>query len=391
MTEFASLDWYTDVAGRTVQDIYIQELHRLPDWLGACNWLYWLREEKWTSEQVRAAVRESDEWKALHAPTPPPSQLQRLTVDGAFFRTNDGARFTAIECSDFNLFTTYLMLGPARTEEIINERAEIGFNMLRVWLAYWDRNTGQGIPGIGKLNPADFPGMYDQLAPFCELAARYGMYVEFTAFTGGPIDGHWEKIQAGLANVDTAILELCNENNAHPNDNIDPNHYHPFPGIICSHGSNGSESIPVRPWWNYETFHTNDAYEWWRKGGHNGMELSSGDAEGHITPSHVPIIANENTRPDHDGNVNHHEDAAAACALLIAGSCFHSQSGKQSVNFDARDREFAEAHVRGAKSVNLDFQPGHYRHATELETPDLLRVYQRVLPDGRAETVRIRK
>jgi hypothetical protein len=146
----------------------------------------------------------------------------------------------------------------------------------------------------------------------------------------------------------------------------------------------------VRPAWDYEAFHTNDASEWWRKGGHNGMELSVGADQ--LPASGKPVIANENTRPDRDSNLAHHEDAAAACALLIAGSCFHSQSGKKSALFgQGPDRAFAEAHVRGAKSVDLAFQDGRYAHPIELETAADLRVYQRILGDGSRETVRVRR
>jgi hypothetical protein len=121
------------------------------------------------------------------------------------------------------------------------------------------------------------------------------------------------------------------------------------------------------------------------------MELSQGDAEGNIKPSGVPVIANENTRPDRDGNIAHHQDAAAGCALLIAGSCLHSASGKRSALFSAADRPFAEAFVRGARSVNLEFQEGRYSHDGSQEGPSDLRVYQKILADGRRETVRIRK
>jgi hypothetical protein len=306
---------------------------------------------------------------------------------GHVFRLETGARFTAIECSDFNLFTTYLMNGDAATRAILADRKDVGFNLLRVWLAYWDTNTGGNIPGIGRLIPSDFPGMYDRLASFCALAASYGLYVEFTAFTGGHIDGHWDGIGHGLEGVTNAIVELCNENDAHP-VRIDPRAYAPLPGVVCSHGSNASQALPVRPWWQYETMHFNDAPEWQRKVGHNSMEISDGDPEGHITPSHVPVLANENTRPDRDGTIHHFHDAAAGAALLCAGSCFHSQSGKASVPFDSRDRSFAEAWVAGARSVNLDYQDGRY--VREAPGP-YLRVYSRVNPGGSRETVQIRK
>jgi hypothetical protein len=84
-------------------------------------------------------------------------------------------------------------------------------------------------------------------------------------------------------------------------------------------------------------------------------------------------------------------DAAAGAALLCAGSCYHSVNGKQSALWDGLELECARAWAEGARSVPLEFQKGRYAHPANLEGPGDLRVYQRVLPDGRAHTVKIRK
>lgn len=295
-------------------------------------------------------------------------------MEGHVFRLATGERFTVIECSDFNLFGRYVIEGPDAIRPVLADRRAFGFNMLRVWAAYQGNTTFER--EIGRLVPSEHPEMYAVLSAFYTLCHSYGCYIELTAFTGGPIPGHWEKVGASLPD----LLELCNENDSHP-DRIDINAYQPIPGVLCSHGSNGSQAIPPRPPWDYEVYHTNGAYQWPRKGGHNGMELSQGDAEGHIPPSRVPILVNENTRPDSDPNIQHHHDAAAGCALLIAGSCFHSASGKKSAIFSDFDRPFAEAFVRGAKSVQLHCQVGGYRHRADLEITDAgatgERVYQR--------------
>lgn len=312
---------------------------------------------------------------------------------GTVFRLETDEHFTAIECSDFNLFSRYLHEGQNVIVPVLKERAAIGFNMLRVWTAM--QGIGPNGPTfereVGRLVPSEEPDMYNQLPKFLALCASYGLYVELTAFTGLAIPGHWEMLGAAVQGISNVIVELVNEHNAHPS--INPNDYHPIPGVVCSHGSNGSQSAPVRPPWpnGYEAFHTNGAPEWWRKGGHNGMEFSEGDAEGIIVPSHLPMLVNENTRPDQDGNINHHYDAAAACALLVAGSCCHTSSGKKSALFSDFDRPFAVAHVAGARSVNLEFQDGHYSHVISDEGPGDLRVYRKTLSDGRFTLVRIRK
>lgn len=314
-------------------------------------------------------------------PAPPIVVLPRLVTDGHVFTLETGELWTAVECSDFNLFGRFVK-GEDITP-VLAQRAAFGFNLLRVWTRYSGNATFEA--EIGRLLPSEHPDLYLKLPDFCQLLARHGLYVEFTAYTGGSRETHWEALGSALQGQTNVLVELINEANAYAHD-IHVQDFSPLPGLICSHGSNGSESIPVRPWWQYEAFHTNQAFEWWRKGGHNGMELSHGDAEGHIEPSRVPVIANENTRPDHDGTLIHHEDAAAGCALLIAGSCFHSASGKKSVLFTDFDRPFAEAFVRGARSVDLACQAGPYRR---LDPGDALRVYQRPV-EGHACVVRIR-
>lgn len=301
------------------------------------------------------------------------------------FRLEDGGRFTVIECSDFNLFGRYLQEGEPVVREVLKERQAIGFNMLRVWSEY--QGNAAFTADIGRLVPSEHLDYYGKLKAFLALCSGYGLYVELTVFTGTGIPGHWERCGTVAQATTNTILELANEVNAHPS--IDPRNYQKIPGVICSHGSNGSQSTPVRPWWDYEAFHTNDAFEWWRKGGHNGMELSDG-ADG-IVASHVPVIENEKTRPDRDGNIMHHEDSAHAAASLIAGSCFHSQSGKKSALFGQVDREFAVAFVRGATAPPLEFQAGRYSHVISDEGPDDLRCYRKTLSDGRYWLTRVRK
>src|SRR5262245_13028787 len=119
------------------------------------------------------------------------------------------------------------------------------------------------------------------------------------------------------------------------------------------------------------------------------MEMAAG-ADG-LEPSGVPCLANENERhPDKTADPIHAHDAAAGAALLCAGSCFHSTSGKVSKPFDGVERTCAEAWVNGARSVALEFQRGRYVRRDDLKTSTDLRVYQRVLNDGRAETVHVR-
>ena len=172
-----------------------------------------------------------------------------------------------------------------------------------------------------------------------------------------------------------------NENDIAVNT-VDPTLFQKIHGVLCSHGSNGSESWPVDEPWDYETYHTNGAYEWQRKVGHNAMEIA--DARG------KPVLSNENTRfEDNDQSAAHAEDAAAGAALLNAGACFHSGQGKNSSLFTGQTLTCAQAWTRGAHSVPLEFQAGRYIRHDDL-APGVIRKYERRLNTGSGYTVEIR-
>ena len=299
----------------------------------------------------------------------PVSALPRLVTRGHSFALENGERFTAIECSDFNLLARY-HADRRSIEPILEQRAALGFNLLRVWTLMHLSQFG-----IGDLDPCP----YDKVPAFCERCADHGLYVEFTAYTSTFDPNHWRRLAEAAAGASNVILELVNENDQ-PANTIDTRAFAPIPGRLCAHGSNGSQAAPVQPSWNYQTFHTNDAFEWQRKVGHNAMELGG------------TVLSNENTRfPDRDSSVIHAFDAAAGAALLCAGSCFHSVNGKRSALFEGVELSAAKAWADGARSVPLEFQDGAYQHRADLERPDDLRAYERRLPDGRVHVVHIRR
>src|SRR4029078_3259228 len=104
----------------------------------------------------------------------PFSPLPRLRARGQFLEQETGARFTVIEASDFYLLGRFL--NGEDIEPILKQRADAGFNMLRVWtrihLAQY---------GIGDLPLSLHPDLYDRIPAFLRLAAAHGLYVEFTA------------------------------------------------------------------------------------------------------------------------------------------------------------------------------------------------------------------
>lgn len=312
---------------------------------------------------------------------PPEMHVPRVVIRGHFFALETGEPWTMIECSDFNLLNRFVQ-GEDITP-ILAQRREVGFNTLRVWTAY-------DVPGIGTLKPS--APLYTAIPEFLRRLEAFGLYAEMTAFTGPYTTlfasedqkvAHWESLIIAVAHASNVFLELVNEGDHPANCDLPFIRLREPTDLLCSHGSGTADAPPIVPLWTYGGYHTNDLNEWQRKVGHNAMELAD--------LYHVPIVSNENTRfPDRDDSPQHASDAAAAGALLPAGSCYHSVRGKTSELWEGRELECAFAWTAGALSVPLAFQQGTYHHLPQLESPGVLRVYDRSLPDGRAFIVRIR-
>ena len=296
--------------------------------------------------------------------------MERLTTDGQFFRQG-GKRFTAIGASDFFLLGRYL--NGEDIEPVLQQRASAGINMLRVWtrmqLAQY---------GIGDCTLAMHPDLYDRIPAFLRLAAQYGLYIEFTAYTGREDydPQHWNRLIAAVRDETNVLLELVNENDQSGNRLPDIGMFQRPIGILASHGSNGSEQRPVEPFWDYATFHTNGAFEEVRKIGHNAWEVWHGPTYTNET-SRYPDVGMWAGKTLAEATILAY-DAAAGAALLCAGSAFHSRLGKRSVLWDQDTLAVAQAWAAGAQSVPFDCQSGPYRHPQEEEDPEQhLRIYRR--------------
>ena len=358
------------VYAKDCETIYQQELGRAPDLPGLIGCEAQMVQAKQAGaplpqEVFRAWVRTQPEW-AQHQESLKVVTLPQLRVRGQFFEQENGQRFTLIEASDFLLYQRFLNGEDIRS--VLKQRSDAGFNTLRVF--------GMVNGSLGRFLPFDYGDRYySGLDGLSQLVARFGFYIEFTAFadaTQAMPDrdqqvAHWQRIVDTVRPLTNVVLEIGNELDQPINQLISVAVLPQPKGVLASHGSNGSQAIPVMPYWDYLTFHTNGAPEHQRKVGHNCMELDS-----------RPCSANENTRaPDQLTSTAQAFDAAAGAALLAAGSTFHSVNGRSSTLWNETELVLAKAWVAGATSVPLSCQDGAYRHRDDLETPALLRVYQR--------------
>jgi hypothetical protein len=321
----------------------------------------------------------------------PPVMVNKETITprGKFFSRENGDRMTLIGSSDFSLFKRYLDNDYPTLDPVIAQRQELGFNILRVWLLNQSVVAFRNVVQQDMIHPNQYPNFYEKLNKFADYLGMKGFCAEFTVFTqtrtlmpdASDQQNHLDRTADAVRGIKNVILETVNENDQH--DNTIANLSRPS-GVIISHGSNGADATGVRPTWDYELYHTNGLDQFQRKVGHNAMEKAD--------EVNVPCWANENTRyPDNDGNPNHAYDAAMGGALLCAGSCYHSSSGKWSRVFSPEEYIYAQEWVRGANSVPLDFQAGQYIHRSDLESSSIIRAYEKRLGDGRSHVIKIRE
>ncbi len=290
-------------------------------------------------------------------------KLIPLTINNTVFQLSNGNPFTIIECTDFRLFKRFLDGESIKSQ--LQQRQDIGFNTVRIFGMC--RN-------LFDLNPINYPNYYEKIQKLALALTEYELRGEFVVFPDCALVmpnnddqlRHWTRVCEALKlNLEVWLVELQNEADQAPN-HIASSLFSQPGGLISSHGSNGSEAAPIEPSWSYKTFHTNSAFEWQRKVGHNAMELGG------------CVLSNENTRfPDNDSSSIHAFDAAAGAALLCAGSCYHGVDLRQSLIISGLELSCALSWVDGARSIDLSQRHEPYVHRIDLEGPNDLRVYQR--------------
>lgn len=303
--------------------------------------------------------------------------LPQLTPDNDIraFRLPNGQVFYVIEATEFNLYARWL--DGEDINPVLDQIASAGFNFGRVWTSYDVCRSGINCQKIGFLRPSNYPNFYTAIPEFLRLTARYGIYVEFTAFAGpyqtlfDNIDqmvDHWNRFIAATTGQTGVIRELVNEGNNGPNLGLPYERLlRPHDNVPTSHGSNAQDSFPVEPIWDWAGYRPAGG-EWWRKPGHNAMEVAN--------QAHVPIWSNEMTRCcDQDADPNHFVDAAATSALLAYGFDYHTISGKSGELWTDQEFQIAKMISAAMRAVPLKCVAQPYRNLGETDL--LLRNYQR--------------
>jgi hypothetical protein len=286
-----------------------------------------------------------------------------LRVEGTWFATTQGQPWSMIGCSDFALLAN--KLHGQDIQPVLEQRATLGFNTLRVFAMCLNYEPGGT---MFDLVPSHYPNYWDVYRQVADEVHGWGMRIEFTVFAAAsrampdPNErrAFW---QACCDHVgDLELLDLVNENDQADN-HIDISQFQ-RPPRIASRGSNGADSWPVEPAWDWAPLHPSRPTDWPRKSAHNPME----DIAERL---HIPSCCDEQARPDQGrGPIpQDHYDAAAGSMLLHNGTVFHSQAGKQSRLFTEPELSCAKASAMGAAAVPIRYRGGMYTAGHLSECP----------------------
>lgn len=220
MTQF-TVDWYHAITSG-LSDIYWQELSRKPDEGGWVEWFYHVREEGHDLNWVRARIRETAEWHALHdaainivdppavqpptALVPKGTRLGLVRASGRMF-TDDTGLFRPFGATLFWALRGW-KYERDRVKQNLDWLDDHGVNYVRIL-------SQVGWPG-NEIDPV-WPDYVAQLADFLDTAYNtFGMRTEITCVGGGgnfsPLDLVRKVVAAVKGREHTVMhLEIANE------------------------------------------------------------------------------------------------------------------------------------------------------------------------------------
>jgi len=220
---------------------------------------------------------------------------------------------------------------------IVRDRTAVGANWLRV-LSQKNNNTGW------SLNPR-IAGHRDAVRKTLEILGGQDVFCELVVFADtlalmpDPAEqqGYWGELCAIAAEYPHCPLELINEA-GHATQKCDPSKFRRAEGVLCSHGSGLSDVQPVKPFWDYATYHA-------RRSGSIGKILSnySPYVFQDTFPTPVPFVPEETVKPQQYGFDPRVASAMARHARCGAGGTFHGDWWNEPRLFNDGERACAEA------------------------------------------------
>lgn len=286
-------------------------------------------------------------------PAPDPAQLSPLWVQGRFFADAEGKHWQWRGCDGFDLLAKYL-----RGEDImpiLKQRADMGFNVLRVF-------RFAAPPNAFALNPSDYGNEYPvALRLFMELLESYGLRAELTAGDAQIVmpdpreqQRHLDAVCEVLRGQVNLFIETCNEpfkngidvgrikppaTTLRASGNYDDGSLHQH--LLDYHTIHGTrdDSSPVFPKWIWDQI-------WCLYDGWPGFPALN-----------MPVIHDEPmgcadvSQPGRRSNNSHHFYLLGTTANYEIGLTFHCENGMRSELFSDIQGLCASEFIRGVRTA----------------------------------------
>jgi hypothetical protein len=276
------------------------------------------------------------DWPDVHlAPSASPST--GLRIEGDHFLQGD-TRWLWKGSTEFRL--PERVLAGVDITPILKDRKDAGANLVRM-LAMKANNTGY------ELNPRT-AGYWDAVIETCEQVGDAGLYGEWTIFADtkkmmpNPVeqqDFYRQTIET-IRMYPWMVVELLNEDK-HATQAINAQSFRKPDGCLSSHGSGLSDAQPVKPLWDFATYHA-------RRSG--GLAKIGSNYSPYVFqdtyPTPCPYVPEETLKPEqygYDTGVARLMGQSACCG---AGGTFHHSAWLDERPFNDGERACAEAFYR---------------------------------------------
>jgi hypothetical protein len=208
---------------------------------------------------------------------------------------------------------------------ILTDRTDAGANLVRM-LAMKANNTGY------ELNPRS-PGYWEAVIETCERVGLAGMFGEWVIFADtkrmmpDPVEQQdfYRQTVETIRQYPWMMVELLNEDK-HPTQAINAQGFRKPDGVLSSHGSGLSDVQPVKPLWDFGTYHA-------RRSG--GLAKIGSNYSPYVFqdtyPTPCPYVPEETIKPEQYGY-----DAGVARLMGQSACCGAGGTGHHSAWLDER-------------------------------------------------------
>lgn len=326
----------------TTLALYAEECGRTPDRVSAKELAEWMQHfrEGMTGDQARVLFHDSPEGVAYRAtpppPTVPPIRRRDLAMAGRWF-TDYGSKVHLAAIDQFRAYDRYLN-GEDLTP-LIEESHDLGA---------WAWRTFLMADSFMQLGPTR-SGYYDRLPAFTALLADNGLVLNPVVLADAQVvlprqsdqHAHAERVYAALRGF-PVLVSLVNE---FAKNGVNPAQFPQPPDLLWSRGSNLGDAEPPQPFASFIEFHP-------RRDIPKTIDdaVASANYLRYQLFATMPIVIDEPlgfAAVNEPGRRSNDPEVAGLLAglykLMVAGSCFHSSNGIQSVLLDPPTRRCAEA------------------------------------------------